>query len=88
MLCGGKIFNCNIILHGVLPSSPFDFIDGPSRMSLPSVSETAGLSVEPNAQQINALLYCLGELSTTFLCSTSISDDECKQFSKTFQGPM
>ena len=63
---------------------PFNFKDilGPSGNVASSVSRTAGLSAESEAQQINSLLYCLGEEANEVLSSTNISEEERKLFSK------
>jgi len=37
---------------------------------------TSGLAKESEAQQINTLLYCLGEESNDVLASTGVTDDK------------
>ena len=44
--------------------------------------EAAGLAEESNEEQVNTLLYCMGEGASSVLASTNITSDERKVCSK------
>ena len=71
------------------PPEPFDFKtpDGWPKWKrrFMQYRDAAGLSSESETQQVNTLLYCLGEEAKDVLASTDISDEDIKKFNPVMQ---